>query len=509
MSDERKLNVFSVFEKTADTYESAAQRIKAEQGNKVNRFRMSEDGTYKLRVLPLAPEIDEDGNPMPMERTGYEYPFKQIFLDIELPAKKGKKGKKINIPVVRATEKHVGKSVDLIDTYVRIAKDIHGDDEALMNLIKKGGYEHGLKWSSQRAMYIIDCAHREKGIQLFTPSYSQYRDMDDAKIDLWDELLEEDEKRGCPISGVTGAWPVTFKRSDNNGKTEYKISINARKAADEWDLTEDELMSLLDADRIPSVIFRYTRYHAEATVVFLKQYDERHGMNVTDTDEWKEAVETLMGELSPEDVQHFDLATAGTSKSDSESGAGLTLDELYSKLDYIADNDLPNSSDEYQELRGLIKQFVEENKLDIRLSHNLSNEDLLDMIDEEIKNQPSAPNGTKVDKTADKKEEDNGDDDDDDKGERRPSRTSSRRSRKQDPEPETDDDNGDDDGDGNGADQEPEPEPERRERRRPRRPSDDDEDDDENGNAPSPKSDDDDEEDNAPRRERRRERRAR
>lgn len=495
MSDERKLNVFSVFEKTADTYESAAQRIKAEKGNKVNRFRMSEDGTYKLRVLPLAPEIDEDGNPIPMERTGYEYPFKQIFLEIELPAKKGKKGKKMNIPVVRATEKHVGKSIDLIDTYVRIAKDIHGDDEALMNLIKKGGYEHGLKWSSQRAMYIIDCAHREKGIQLFTPSYSQYRDMDDAKIDLWDELLEEDDRRGCPISGVTGAWPVTFKRSDNNGKTEYKISINARKATDEWDLTEDELMNLLDTERIPSVIFRYTRYHAEATVVFLKQYDERHGMKVTETDEWKEAVDTLMGELSPEDVQHFDLATAGTSKSDNEGGVGLTLDELYSKLDYIADNDLPNSSDEYQELRGLIKQFVEENKLDIRLSHNLSNEELLDMIDEEIKNQPSVPNGTKVDKTDNKNEEGKGDVDDDQE-EQRPS---SRRTRKKDPEPEDDDNNGDDD------DQKPEPEPERRERHRPKRPSDDDDDDD---NASSPKSDDDDD-DEAPRRERRRERRAR
>ena len=64
MSDEKKLNVFSVFEKTADTYQSATERIKAEKGNKIPRFRMSEDGTYKLRILPLGPVLDEDGNPM-------------------------------------------------------------------------------------------------------------------------------------------------------------------------------------------------------------------------------------------------------------------------------------------------------------------------------------------------------------------------------------------------------------------------------------------------------------
>ena len=508
MSDEKKLNVFSVFEKTADTYQSATERIKAEKGNKIPRFRMSEDGTYKLRILPLAPVLDEDGNPMEMERTGYEYPFRQIFLDIEIPpAKKGGKSKKFNLPVVRATDKHVGKSVDLIDTYVKIAQQIHGDDDALMKLIKKGGYEHGLKWSSQRAMYIIDCAHRDKGIQLFTPSYSQYRDMDDAKVDLWNELLEEDDQRGCPISGITGAWPVIFKRIDNGGKTEYKISINARKDPEEWNLTEDELTKLLEADRIPQAIFRYTRYHAEATVVFLEQYDKRHGMEVTQTEEWKNAVDTLMGELSPDDTNHFDLATAGSSKDEGSSN-GITIDDLWTKFDYIADNDLGKSSDEYQELRRLIKEFIDEHKLDIRIGHGSTNEDLLYDIEEELKNQPSKPNGTKVDK-ADKEPEDEGSGEEDDD---RPARKPSRRAKREEPEEDPSEDDGNEPEPEPESEPEPEPEPEPRPRKRPRRPSDDDEEGGEDDERPARKPSDDEEGDGydrESRRERRRERRAR
>ena len=55
---------------------------------------MGEDGEYSIRVLPLAPTFDAEGNILPMDRKGYEYPVHQFFLGIKVPGKKGKKPKK-------------------------------------------------------------------------------------------------------------------------------------------------------------------------------------------------------------------------------------------------------------------------------------------------------------------------------------------------------------------------------------------------------------------------------
>lgn len=157
MSEELKKSVFSLFAQTQMTYAEAEEKAKQEAGKpKVERFRIGEDGEYTIRVLPLAPAIDENGNALPMERKGYEYPIHQLFLGINLPAKKGKKSKKINIPVIRATDKGIDKSVDLIDTYVRIAKELYAGDEDLLKVVTGGSFGGGLRWSYQHAMYVLD-----------------------------------------------------------------------------------------------------------------------------------------------------------------------------------------------------------------------------------------------------------------------------------------------------------------------------------------------------------------
>ena len=126
MSEEkRKLSAFEAFQQTQLTFAEAEEKAKQEAGApKVERFRIGEDGEYSIRVLPLAPSFDNEGNIIPMDRKGYEYAVHQFFLTIEVPGKKGKKPKKISIPVIRTTDKEVGKSVDLLDTYVKIGKEI-------------------------------------------------------------------------------------------------------------------------------------------------------------------------------------------------------------------------------------------------------------------------------------------------------------------------------------------------------------------------------------------------
>lgn len=90
MSEEtRKLSAFEAFAQIQQTYAEAEEKAKQEAGSpKVERFRIGEDGEYSIRILPLAPNFDENGNILPMERKGYEYAVHQFFLTIKAPAKK-------------------------------------------------------------------------------------------------------------------------------------------------------------------------------------------------------------------------------------------------------------------------------------------------------------------------------------------------------------------------------------------------------------------------------------
>ncbi len=420
MSEEtKKLNLLKIFGQVQESYQEAEAKAKSEQGApKVERFRTGEDGKYQIRVLPLAPVLGEDGEPLPMERKGYEWPLRQLFLDIEIGKNKNGKPKISNIPVIQATQKGVGHSVDLIDIYVKIAKEMYADDQEVLDLISKSSYYHGLKWNSLRCMYIIDLDHRNKGPQLYQPSYSQYRDMDDAKLDLWNDLLEDNDQQPCPISAFQGAYPVTINRKNNNGKTEYKFSIKTTKASSNYDLTEDELQKLFDMPRINDLIYRYTKYQAEATYVFLQQYDERHDLEVTKEQDFKDAYKTLLGELPKDDTSTFDLSKADRTPNGGEDKPA-SIEDLWARYDMIVDQDLASDSDEYQDLRADIAQFAKDNNLDLRISHSKDNKELLEELEDILDDQETAPaNATKV--KSDSKSESEPEPDKDEKGDPEP-----------------------------------------------------------------------------------------
>lgn len=389
MSEEtRKLSAFEAFAHTQQTFAEAEEKAKQEAGSpRVERFRTGEDGEYSIRILPLAPNFDENGNILPMDRKGYEYAVHQFFLTIKTPAKKGGKTKKLSIPVIRTTDKEVGFSVDLIDTYLKIAKEMYADDEKLIKFISDNAYSGGLRWNYQHAIMVLDVSsdkERAKGPQLWQCTHSQYKDIDAAKMRLWKELREDGEQETCPISGFTNAYPVKIIRSNNNGKTEYTVEIGRKQLG----IKEEEAEKLIELPRIPEQIYRYTRYQFEATLVFLQQYDEEHEMEVCKEPDFIEAVEKLKGELPADDNSHFDLSGAASKGSEKEE---VTIDSLWAEYDVIVDQDLNEKSDEYQELREKIRQFIEDNNLDVRISRSKNNQQLLEEIDEVFDEQAKAP----------------------------------------------------------------------------------------------------------------------
>lgn len=391
MESNEKMSVFDIFGQCQETYQDAKQKSaeEASQFNSTKHFRINTDGTYSLRILPNAPVFDAEGMPLPLDRKSYEYPIKSLVLKLDKPNAKGdKKAKPVYVGVCNA--KYAGLSVDLIDTYVGLACDLYGDDEKLITKIKSTSFDNGLKWDSQRNMYVIDANKREDGIQLLTLSYSQYKDLEAAKLKTWEKLLKKNPKQGCPISSINDAFLVEITRATENKHTKYTFGVDTLGGVDE--IEESVLQSLLETPRIPEAIYRYTRWHLEATVEFLKQYDEKMQINVMEEEEMKNAIEKLKMELPSEDTSHFSFDSKKKDDKDSDdsnSSSVITLDSLFDRWEELQDNNLDDKSEEGQELREDIRQFVEDNNIAVRVSRTKTNKVLLEDIEDALNEAPT------------------------------------------------------------------------------------------------------------------------
>lgn len=485
MSEEQnKLNVFELFSQSQMTYTEAEEKAKKEAGRvQVERFRIGDDGEYPLRILPLAPIVDEQGNMVEMQRKGYEYPIYQQFIAIDLPKrKKDDKVKSINIPVIRTTAPEVGYSVDLIDTYVKIAKEMYSGDPDLIDKMEQNSFRNksSLKWSYQHAIYILDVSSdksRAKGPQIWQCSHTVYKAIDNAKMRLWAKMYDKNPKATDPVAGITNAYDVSVIRDGSGKKTEYTVEIGR----DYDDLEEDEIKKLLEMPRIPEVIYRFARYHMEAELVFLQQYDEKHDIDVCSQDDFKDAVEKLKGELPADDNSHFDMASANKTDSKAEE---VTVASLWNEYDKLTDEGYDEKSDEYQDFREKLRQFAEDNELDVRLPRSKSNKQFLDEIEEAFEDKQKEISKSKH--RNDDNDEDEPKKDREDKEEHSERRHSHR---------SEDRDEDEDEGKKDAEKSHDEDEEEERPRRRRQRPVDDVEDDDKDEGKKSDKEDSDDEPD--------------
>ena len=371
---ENPVSVEDLFLASQETYAQAQQR--AQEENKAfartEFFRMDKLGVYRLRVLPIAPTTDGV-----LARPGYEFPVHQLLLELEKPSTGGK-ASYLYVTVPRATD--AGYPLDLIDIYRKAAvaeAKAQGDDK-LAEKIGGGSFGGGLKYSYGHALYVLDLDERAKGLQLLTLSHSQFKELDERKFKLWQKKLAKNPNHPCPVCSVHDAYPVEIEKKKNGGKTEYLVSIDNESDTDV--LSKEELSALLSAPRIPDIIYRYSRYQAEATVEYLKQCDARYGMVIMETDEMKEAIETIMAALPKEDTSSFSFDKR--TKDNKDNPAAATRDDLFERFDSLQEQGLGDRTEQGQELRGLIRAYIEQEGLQIRVTRSTSNKDLLDMIEE-------------------------------------------------------------------------------------------------------------------------------
>ena len=381
MTDQVKnLSVFDVFAASQETFEEAKKKSSEESGKKVKYLRFSQDGTYAVRILPLAPIIDADGNVLPPDRKGYEYPLRSLMLKIE-DTKKDDKGKpKISyVTVCNARYAFPNLESDLIDTYVKVACDLYQDDEKLCKKLRDTSFNGGLKWDSRRCMYVIDCEKPGDGIQILQLSYSQYKELEERKLNLWNKLNKNGKNVPCPISSIANAYPLEVTRKTENKKVDYSFNIDTISGENELD--EETLQKLLDSPRLPEVLYRYTRFHLEATIAFLRQMDEKYDIQVIDNEEVQNCVEQIKMLLPADDQSHF---TLGSNSNEGAANEDNDIDSLWARFDKLEDDGLDDKSAEGQELRTSIKEYIEDNNLGIKVTRSKSNQTLLEEIEKSL-----------------------------------------------------------------------------------------------------------------------------
>ena len=374
-------NPYALFAENQETYEEAVKKSTDESQSfqRTKHFRMDSAGTYTVRILPLAPAEQPDGS-YKLERKGYEYPVKTQVLKLDNPRPTGKKDKQFFVNICHSS--YAGLSVDLIDTYLQVAENKYGSDEKLMKKIKGSGFDGGLKWNSQRAMYILDLDNREEGIHLLILSYSQYKDLEDRKLAIWKKLLEKNPKCLCPISSLEDAFPVEITRKEENKKTTYTFNIDTISGAEP--LSEEEVSSLLETQRIPAAIYRYSRFHMEATIEFLKQYDAKMEMDVMSSKEITEAIEKIKMELHPDDESHFSFDKKERNSGDNKEPSDNELDSLWNLWEKLNERGIGDKSEEGQDLRDAIREYIDANELNVRVTRGKTNEDLLNDIEDAL-----------------------------------------------------------------------------------------------------------------------------
>lgn len=402
--EERGVEMASVEELFLGIQESYAEaQARAMEENKsfakTEFFRFDKLGVYRLRILPIAPNKEDV-----VERKGYEYPVRQLLMELERPNNGGKQAN-LYVTVPRATD--AGYTLDLIDTYRHLAVNMakEAGDEKLAEKIGGGSFGGGLRFNYGHAMYIIDLKERTKGIQLCTLSHAQFKELDERKFKLWEKKIAKNPNHPCPISSVYNAYPVEIEKRKNGGKTEYYISID--NESDNEILSKEELTLLMNSPRIPSIIYRYSRYHFEATLEYLKQCDAKYMLRVMDTPEMAEAIETFKGEIPKEDTSSFSFDKRSKDAKDNAQSNALTLDQLFDSYEQITAQGLGDKTEQGQDLRALIRAFIEQEKLPVRVTRSTTNGELLDMIEDAVHGLASAdgePAGEIADKDSDSSE---------------------------------------------------------------------------------------------------------
>jgi hypothetical protein len=377
--EESSMSMLDILMASQQTHDEAKKKAASETSTQTNYFRMDKDGKYLLRVLPLVPVIDADGKPvLPMERTGYEYPIREQLLKIDT-GKVDSKGKDVfaYVNVIHTALVFNNLTADPIDKYVQLVNQLHSDDTKLCKTLAGSSYNNGIRYDYKHSMYVLNLEDLSKGIQVMQISHPQYKELEAVKLDLWSKLSSKAKGKQvfCPLSSIQDAYTLEVTRGTEGGKTTYRYSIDV--IGDTQPLDQKTVQALFDAPRLPELQYRYTRRMLEGTIVFLKQMDARHGINIMAEQEMIDCLDQVKMNLPADDQSHFSI---DVNSDDEAANQSDTFEQIYAQWLKMEADGVDDRSDEGNEFRTRLRTFVDDNDIDIHIKRQMTNGEAVQAI---------------------------------------------------------------------------------------------------------------------------------
>lgn len=336
---------------------------------------------------------------------------------------------------------HGGTEMDIVREYVRFAKSRYSDDAEKMEAL----VGTGMQSNSLNPQYSWLCyADSVKEDAELKPKLWEFKKM---VRDLLNKLAcSEDEDEPIevdpftdPDDGLVLAVKYLKKPNKKKGENYYEVDFaktGKKKEAYSRPLTDEELENFMKMRPLSEIIPRYGMRDFEQALEGLQNFDEENGFDLFDDDEWLEIVEKVKAQYeatdddddAPKKKITKKSAAAKSSKKqedddeeddeDEDSEEDNSSDDTDDSddededeedaEDEDADEDT-DESDEFDEMeRDDLKKYIKKNKLDIKVTKNMSDDDLRDAIRE------------KVNASEDEDGEDDEDEDEDDTEEEAP-----------------------------------------------------------------------------------------
>lgn len=300
-----------------------------------------ESGKNTFRIFPAHPGSDPDNL--------YYKPLKQIWLPYVT-----KDDKKTSLPHKNARV-HYGQEFDIVEQYLKVATELIPADNSLSSKEKAelldllADYKKGLKFNNNFASYAKKIVGDKVERGLLEISKARQEELNtestvevDSNPDGIDIISDPDEGRDVIIQ---------YNPDEKDNKKKYKTTLGRKDTP----LDDDDFAWLEEQEPLVDYLNNADDYHQGAfdkTVKGLELYDQKNGIGIFDTPEFKDIVSEIRSTL-PE-------SPYGESEDGEE---GIPFEDM---------------------TRAELKQWIMDNEVDVRVKRGMDEDDILNAIEEEL-----------------------------------------------------------------------------------------------------------------------------
>ena len=341
-------------------------------GSRSNEYLQLEDGkTLKIRIFPAHPGEEN-----------FYVAKKSYWLTFENNEGEMKRGTVLDSRV------HGGTAMDVVDEYVKYARNKWSGDSERLDAISGDNRGNGLRPSLTWVAYA-DVVKEDE--ELRAKIWEMKKTVRDAINTLScsedeDGVIEvdpfTDPDTGLPVSVKYLKKPDT-RKGENYYDVKFARNVKARP------LTDSEIEYFMTLPPLTEVVGTYGIKMFERALEGLQNFDEENDMGLFEDDGWLEKMEEIKAQYDPEESEEKTERKKTVKKSvpekEERTETRRSSRPESSEEDDDEDDDEPTPSkkeeDEFDDMdRSELKRYIVDNDLEIRVKKSMSDDDLRNEI---------------------------------------------------------------------------------------------------------------------------------